>query len=364
VSEHDEDSPPLPLPLPLSTRDAQITRSGRRGLASSLPPLYDEPSILAQIWSEDLLDGLSPQEHDYQEFKGSGWLLRAPGELQTDFIFSLSKQVSAFANGSGGRIFIGLDDSGQVDGGISTTLKGGGTRAWLEDLLAACVEPRIPQCNVYEITPRAQQSRIHDGCAVYVLDLPSSTEAPHQAKDHRYYLRIAGKSRPMGHVHVQDILRRTFHPTVTVSRFGPFGQPDIDDGDPRGRRVFVAFRTFLVNSGRSLARHVGIEVVVPRALAGREVRKRMRGLGETHHTQTPGDLSFFRYHPTPLFPSQEVYAATTWLCIHSRNLSLLRGGATVNLVSYADDARPVTESRLLTEFSAIQKAIEYVEMLE
>lgn len=357
MSERDEDE----ASYRLSSRDAQITRSGRRGLSSSLPPLYDEPHQPIQLWNEDALDVLSPQEHDYQEFKGSGWLLKAPGELQTDFIFSLSKQVSAFANGSGGRIFIGLNDKGQVDGGISTTLKGGGTRCWLEDLIAACVEPRIPQCNVYEITPRSTKSRINEGCAVYVLDLPSSTEAPHQAKDHRYYLRIAGKSRPMGHVHVQDILRRTFHPTVNVSRFGPYGHADIDDCDSRGRRVFIAFRTFLVNSGRSLARHVGIEVVVPRALAGREVRKRMRVLGETHYTQTPGDLSFFRYHPTPLFPSQEVYAATTWLCIHSRNLSLLRGGATINLVSYADDARPVTESRLLMDFSAIQKAMESVE---
>lgn len=357
MSEHDEDE----ASYRLSSRDARMTRSGRRGLSSSLPPLYDEPDLPTQVWDEDALDVLSPQEHDYQEFKGSGWLLKAPGELQTDFIFSLSKQVSAFANGSGGRIFIGLDDKGQVDGGISTTLKGGGTRCWLEDLIAACVEPRIPQCNVFEIKPRATNSRIEMGCAVYVLDLPSSTEAPHQAKDHRYYLRIAGKSRPMGHVHVQDILRRTFHPTVSVSRFGPYGHADIDDRDPRGRRVFIAFRTFLVNSGRSLARHVGIEVVVPRALAGREVRKRMRSLGETHYTQTPGDLSFFRYHPTPLFPSQEVYAATTWLCIHSRNLSLLRGGATINLVSYADDARPVTESRLLMDFSAIQKAMESVE---
>lgn len=358
MSAHDEDDPSDRL----SSRDVQMTRSGRRGLGSSLPPIYEEPELLTQIWTEDLLDGLSPQEHDYQEFKGSGWLVKSPGELQADFIFSLSKQVSAFANGSGGRIFIGLDDKGQIDGGICTSLKGGGTRAWLEDLLAACVEPRIPQCNVYEITSRATHSRIQNGCAVYVLDLPSSTEAPHQAKDHRYYLRIAGKSRPMGHVHVQDILRRTFHPTVRVSRFGPYGDADIDDRDPRGRRVFVAFRTFLLNSGRSLARHVGIEVVVPRALAGREVRKRMRTLGETHYTQTPGDLSFFRYHPTPLFPSQEVYAATTWLCIHSRNISLLKSGASMSLVSYADDARPVTESRLLTEFSAIQKAIEYVDI--
>ena len=340
---------------------SQETRSARSPLISRLPPLYHNEATRIQEWTEDMLEGLPPQEHDYQEFKGAGWLLKAPGEMHSDFMFSLSKQVSAFANGSGGRIFLGLDDNGRIDGGVPIMLKGGGTRAWLEDLLASCVEPKIPQYNVYEVVGTDSSSRIQPGCAVYVIDLPSSTEAPHQAKDHRYYLRIAGKSRPMGHVHVQDILRRTFHPTVKISRFGPFGDPDMDATDRRGRRAFVAFRTFIANSGRTLARHVGIEVIVPRAFAGREVRKRMRTLDETHYTQTPGDLSFFRYHPTPLFPSQEVYAATTWICVHGRNLSLLRAGATVGLTTYADDARPVKESRPLMEFSAIQKAIDFVD---
>ena len=304
-----------------------------------------------------MLAALPPQEYDYQEFKGSGWLLKAPGEIQSDFLFYLSKQVSAFANGSGGRVFIGINDEGEIDGGVPTDLKGGGTRAWLEDLLSACVDPKIPRCNVFEVRPKNVQSKIHTGHAVYVLDLPSSPEAPHQAKDHRYYLRIAGKSRPMGHVHVQDILRRTFHPSVRVSRFGPYGSMDVDDSDPRGRRIFLRFRTFIVNDGRSLARHVGFECVVPRPFAGREVRSRMRKLGETLHTQTPGELSFFRYHPTPLFPSQEVYAATTWFCIHPGNIALIRANARVRIVVYADDARPIEEYRDLADFSVIQQAI-------
>ena len=348
-------------PYPRLSGHEERTRSSRRALGSSLPPLYAEQATEILEWTEDMLDALPPQEHDYQEFKGSGWLIKGPNEIQSDFLFYLSKQVSAFANGSGGRVFIGIDDDGRVDGGIPVDLKGGGTRAWLEDLLSACVDPKIPKCNVFEVLPRKQNSLIRQGHAVYVLDLPSSTEAPHQAKDLRYYLRIAGKSRPMGHVHVQDILRRTFHPTVRVSRFGPYGGLDIDDEDPRGRRVFLRFRTFILNDGRSLARHVGCECIVPRPLAGREVRRRMRKLGETMHTQTPGELSFFRYHPTPLFPSQEVYAATTWLCVHKGNIALLRGNARIRVLVYADDARPVEEYRELLEFSVVQQAIAALE---
>ncbi|MEE2644190.1 MAG: ATP-binding protein [Myxococcota bacterium] len=322
---------------------------------------YGELAAQQIEWSEDMLDALPPQEHDYQEFKGSGWLLKGPHEIQSDFLFYLSKQISAFANGSGGRIFVGIDDRGCIDGGIPVDLKGGGTRAWLEDMIAVCVDPKPQQYNVFEVLPRERESRIQPNHAVYILELSSSPDAPHQAKDHRYYLRIAGKSRPMGHVHVQDVLRRTFHPTVLVSRFGPYGSADVDDSDPRGRRIFLSFRTFIQNNGRTLARHVGFEAVVPRPLAGREVRSRMESLAETHYTQTPGELSFFRYHPTPLFPSQEVYAATTWLCIHRGNIASLRSGLCIRLITYADDARPQIVHRNLMDYSLIQKAVNDLE---
>ena len=82
----------------------------------------------------------------------------------------------------------------------------------------------------------------------------------------------------MGHVHVQDVLRRTFHPQIELARFGPYGSIEKDTQDPRGPRAFIQFRLFLANRGRTLARHVGLEAIVPRPLAGSEVRKRMKAL--------------------------------------------------------------------------------------
>lgn len=165
-------------------------------------------------WSEARLEALEPHEHDFQEFKGAAWVM-AKGETSSTFVFALSKQVSAFVNGAGGRLFIGLDDDGKVDGGVPTDLRGG-TREWLEDVVPGCVDPPVRSCNVFEVAPDGPDSAILPGHAVYVVELPSSDHAPHQAKDHRYYLRIAGKSRPMGHVHVQDVLRRVRHPVVRL----------------------------------------------------------------------------------------------------------------------------------------------------
>ena len=312
-------------------------------------------------WTEAMLADLEPHEHDFQEFKGSGWMVDHDGAIPDSFLVSLSKQVSAFANGAGGRLFVGLDDHGRIDGGVPVDLKGGGTREWLEDIVPLRVDPPLQGFNVFEVGPESEDSRIWSGHAVYVIDIPSSSHAPHQGMDHRYYLRIAGKSRPMGHVHIQDVLRRTHHPAVAVSRLGPYGTFETDLCDPRGPQAFVQFRAFIVNQSRRLAQHVGIELELPRPFAGSQVRQRMHEHDECHFSQTPGKVLFFRYHPMPLFPSQEIYAVSCWACVHARNLTLIRSGAMIGWTIYADDAEPARGGRELQSFLLVQQAMRWVE---
>lgn len=314
----------------------------------------------AEQWNEARLRGLDPHEHDFQEFKGSAWMF-AHGEPASTFVYALSKQVSAFVNGAGGRLFLGLDDDGCVDGGVPVDLKGGGTREWLEDVVPSCVDPPLRRCNVFEIRGTTADSDILPQRAIYVIDLPGSEDAPHQAKDHRYYLRIAGKSRPMGHVHIQDVLRRTRHPEVSLVRLGPYGAPELTHADPRGPMVLIQFRAFLINSGRTLGRHVGLEVQVPRPFVGREVRARTRERGEVTYTQTPSTITFFRYQPTPIFPSQEVYAASVWINLHRTNVALVRGGATLAWRVFADDAQPQLGSIELASFAVVQQGMQTLE---
>ncbi len=318
------------------------------------------PGMEPPRWTEPLLRALEPDEHDFQEFKGRGFLLDEGGEVRSTFLHDLSKQVGAFANGGGGRLFLGLDDDGVVDGGLPTTLRGG-TRAWLEDLVPHAVDPPLQACNVFEVRPELPDTRIEHGHAVYVVDVPGSDRAPHQSKDHRYYLRIAGKSRPMGHVHVQDVLRRTGQPRLQLTRVGPYGDAELDESDPRGPRAFVQLRAFVANQGRTLATHVGLELVVPRPFAGTEVVRRMRTAGETIQSQSPGHITFFRYHGVPVFPTQEVYVGSVWVSLHRNNVALVRGGAAVDCVIYADDAQPVRTSRELRAFAVVQRALQWLE---
>jgi len=316
-------------------------------------------------WTEETLESLEPFEHDFQEFKGSRFVATDEGRISSFFINALSKQVSAFANGAGGRLYLGIDDDGRVDGGVPVHLKGGGTRAWLEDLIHTSVEPPLKAFNVFEIPPRADgTSRILPDHAVYLIDFHTSDAAPHQAKDHRYYLRIAGKSRPMGNVHVRDVLRRTHHPQITVTRVDPYGQIENVLFDTRGPKVFVSFRVYVGNQGRVMAHHVGLDVELPRSLVGREVRSRNLVADDIHWTQRPGEITFFRYHPVPLFPTQEIFFYQFWIGIHHKNAELIRsgeGGVTWRL--YADDAPPQDGFTPFARFSAIRRAIDWLDAM-
>lgn len=311
-------------------------------------------------WSEAAVEALDPNEYDYQEFKGSLWLSK-DRQVVGAFLHMLSKQVSAFANGAGGRLVIGLDDDGRIDGGVPVDLKSGGTRHWLEDVIPGVVSPGLRSFNVFEVQGQGPDSAILPGHAVYVVEIPPSEDAPHQANDHRYYLRIAGKSRPMGHIHVEDVLRRTRHPRVRLERVSPFGQAEYIESDPRGPKVQLAFRVFLLNEGRTLAHHVGLEVVLPRPLVNNDVRTRMLEDEKLTVTQEPGTLTFFRYHTTPLFPAQRLQVLQLWIGLHGSNAAFVDSDdATIRFRVFADDAPPHVGQVPLARFKVVRRAMAWL----
>lgn len=333
--------------------------------SSDHPTPLDPPAL----WDEDQLLNLSPYEYDFQEFKASNWLVDANQSIQSDFLYALSKQVSAFSNGVGGLIFIGINDQGHIDGGVPIDLKGGGTREWLEDILTHSVYPPLASFNVYEVSssPADQAffdqsaSEIRPNHAVYVLDIPSSLQAPHQAKDRRYYLRIAGKSRPMNHMHIEDLLRRNTLPRIQLSKLHPYGEIEYSHEDTRGPEAFICVRACIHNVGRSMAKHVGLELSVPQAFSGRAVRKRMEALDETHYTHKNDQATFFHYHTAPLFPTQEVYAFCLWIYLHTNNLPLIHQEAEIQWAIYADDSHPLKGTIPLHSFSHVRQACEWIE---
>lgn len=231
----------------------------------------------SELRGPDLLN-LPLGEFDWLEAKGRRVIDISDPRVKLDQAKqTMSKAVSAFANTGGGRLVIGMNvssDSWQVDGGgVPRKLKSG-TREWLEDIVPHLVDPMLQTFNVYEVHDFPPGSGLDEDCAVYVLDVGDSLQAPHMASDHVYYGRVAGKSRPLGNRLVRDILGRRRDPVFEVSveaeRRVHSVEPNALDHfhylrtqpGPREvetRELVVSAR----NVGRAYAKYVSIEVKFP-----------------------------------------------------------------------------------------------------
>jgi hypothetical protein len=169
-------------------------------------------------WDEAYILSL-PKENNEFERKGSKKLdLTLPGVDENDVLNELAKQLSAFANTGGGRIIYGTKNDGSSDGGVSTQMKKGGTKEWLERQVSVLTDYEIIGVNVFEKEPESPDSQIHPGKALYVIDVPDSDRAPHQSRrDLLYYVRLNSQSQPASHRLIEDIRGRQRHPRVYPS---------------------------------------------------------------------------------------------------------------------------------------------------
>ena len=208
-------------------------------------------------WMEQNNLSLLPhQELDWVEYKGRKSIDLTLGINENNVKNLLSKAISAFANTGGGYLVLGInDDTFSIDdGGIDVHIKENGTRAWLEDILPTLCDPSLKSFNVIEKTGRDLDENIIDGRAIYIIDIPDSDSAPHQAHDNKYYGRIGGKSRPLSHKFILDILNRRVDPEIKL----------LFTLVTENSKLFL--QIIMMNVGRVMANHVKGWVYIPKNL--------------------------------------------------------------------------------------------------
>jgi len=209
-------------------------------------------------WDEAyLLSSLPAEEADWLEVKGSGVFDPSKNDVDRGL---LSKAICALANSGGGILVLGLrkGENGWIvdNGGISIEFRKPSTREWLEDVIPTLADLPIHSFNVYAITGGQPSSQIQSRKAVFALEIRDSELAPHQALDNKYYARVGGKSRPIGHRLVMDILGRRREPAMDVKmHFAYMPTPSM-----------YALRIVTENVGRVYAKYVSIFVFVPKHL--------------------------------------------------------------------------------------------------
>jgi hypothetical protein len=171
---------------------------------------------------------------DYQEI---------PADKKVNFGV-LSEDVSSFANSAGGLLALGLSEK-RVEGGNKPGLPGEITwtstltKEALEGALLARIHPWIDSLIIHPV-------RDSEGKSIFLLDIPQSMKAPHQAGDGAYYLRHNFQKLRMEHYQIVDMMNR---------RVLPILRPVVEvlEVAKDGREVVLQFG--LENEGNLIAKH-------------------------------------------------------------------------------------------------------------
>ena len=170
-------------------------------------------------WVEaDLLDliRLGVQESLELDYKRSEALSKMDSKKT-----EISKDVSAFANSAGGVLVYGLAEDGHIptaiDGGVDPAEL---SKEWLEQVINSRIQRRIDGLRVNQVL----LSTTSPGRVAYVVSIPQSARAPHQASDKRFYKRFNFESVPMEEYEVRDVANRTSAPALDIEfSFKPGG---------------------------------------------------------------------------------------------------------------------------------------------
>ncbi|NAY90603.1 ATP-binding protein [Muricauda sp. JGD-17] len=138
------------------------------------------------------------EESIHIEFKSAGALSKKDGQKK-----EVSKDVSAFANSDGGIIIYGIEEKNHkahdfsfIDGNVFT-------KEWLEQIISSTVNRNIPDLKIFPIRNSGIISN-----TIYVVQIPSSLDAPHMARDKKYYKRFNFESVPMEEYEVRQLYGR------------------------------------------------------------------------------------------------------------------------------------------------------------
>lgn len=124
----------------------------------------------------------------------------------------ITKDVSSFANSDGGIIVYGVSEQGAKPKEVTPIDGSEFAKEWLENIIQQ-IQPRIDGIKIFPIRIEGDIKR-----SIYVVQIPRSANAPHMAKDNRYYKRINFQSLPMEDYEIKDTYNRVTTPNLVIDR--------------------------------------------------------------------------------------------------------------------------------------------------
>ena len=282
----------------------------------------------AEEWTEDdlltLVKSKRQEAHDL-EYKRCAALDKKSDAKKTE----LSKDVSAFANSSGGTIVYGIVERKHLpvrldDGYDPTDI----TREWLESVVMSRVQPRIEGLRIRPVV----LSTHAQGRVAYVVCIPESDTA-HQAYDRKYYRRYNFQSVPMEDYEVRDRMFRLKVPKLCLEEVISEPGEERPEGNMRYRLMARVH-----NVGTVSARNYGVELSLPWqfCLLDGACQMDWPEPGVVPENRQP-DVVFLLPGDGPLFPGQKKLLREAHIVLNQLNKGAARD-ATLTARVYADSA--------------------------
>ena len=126
----------------------------------------------------------------------------------------ISKDISAFANSNGGIIIYGINEINHKAAELSFVDGNEFTKEWLEQIISSTIQRNIPNLKIF---PIRNENKIEN--TIYVVQIPESYEAPHMAKDKRFYKRYNFESVAMEEYEVRNLYGKKLKSKLVLSGF-------------------------------------------------------------------------------------------------------------------------------------------------
>jgi hypothetical protein len=121
---------------------------------------------------------------------------------------TVCKAVSALANSAGGTLVIGVETRNSLPVQIDEGTPPPSRRDWLYQIISGGTFPAVELLEIREFQTSTG--------AVYIVDVPTSPQAPHQSLDRKYYKRRGPHSEVMEHYEIEDVRNRPKRATAPL----------------------------------------------------------------------------------------------------------------------------------------------------
>jgi hypothetical protein len=125
----------------------------------------------------------------------------------------LAKDITAFANTSGGFLILGVDKSYKITG-LDSIIQNKSIDEWLNQILSSNIEPQV-----FYFDPKIIQIPESDKVLV-IIHVPESTKKPHIVTEwNNYFVRINDSSKVANHNQIRDMFEFSKNRTDEFDKF-------------------------------------------------------------------------------------------------------------------------------------------------